>query len=171
MLITVYKLFLVAAACGDNYEAKILRSRCVYKKNIPSVLGEIGIVAADLIACLQKSCGEMDDETVFDLKVIINEVLINAISHGNNEDADKSVKIDAGLTEEGSVFMIIEDEGLGYDYAEICRGHKACATDPLDMIESGRGMKLVKGLCEKVKVSKKGNKVIIVKRIGKHCGF
>lgn len=145
-----------------------MKNRCVYKNNIPSILGEVGIVAADMIDCLQKNYGEMDDDTLFDLKVIINEVLINAILHGNNQDAAKSVKIDAGLTDDGSVFMIIEDEGVGYDYGEICRGHKAYPMDPFDLIESGRGMKIVIGLCEKVKVNKRGNKVIIVKRIGKH---
>lgn len=144
-----------------------MRSRCVYKNNIPSILDEIGIVAADLISCVQKSYGEMDEETVFDLKVIINEVLINAIMHGNNKDAAKSVKIDAGLTEDDSLFLIIEDEGHGYDYSEVCKGHKSYVTNPFDMIESGRGMKIVKGLCEKVKVNKRGNKVIIFKRIGK----
>ena len=145
-----------------------MKSRCVYKNHIPRILGEISIVAADLISCLQKNYSDLDDETVFDLKVIINEVLINAIKHGNNQDAAKSVKIDAGLTEDDSLLLIIEDEGVGYDYSEICKGHKSYLTDPFDMIESGRGMKLVKGLCEKVKVNKKGNKVIIVKRIGRH---
>jgi serine/threonine-protein kinase RsbW len=140
-----------------------LRSRCVYKNNIPSAIEEIGVVAADLISCLQRNYGEIDDETVFELKVIINEILINAIMHGNNRDAAKSVRIDAGLTENDSVFLIIEDEGLGYDYSEFCC-HRA---DPFDMIESGRGMKIVEGLCEKVKVNKKGNKVMILKRIGR----
>ncbi len=147
------------------YEAKNLRSRCVYKKYIPSILGEISIVAADLISCLQKNYNDLDDEIVFDLRVIINEVLINAIKHGNNQDAAKSVKIDAGLTDDDSLFLIIEDEGVGYDYSEISKGHKSYVTDPFEMIESGRGMRLVEGLCEKVKVNKKGNKVIIVKRI------
>jgi serine/threonine-protein kinase RsbW len=156
------------AGCGDLYEATELKSRCVYKNNIPSIKGEIGIVAADLISSLRESYGEIDEETVFDLKVIINEVLINAIMHGNNEDAAKSVKIDASLTEDDSLFLIIEDEGLGYDYSEICRGHESYVTDPFEMIESGRGMKIVQGLCEKVKVNKKGNKVMIVKRIGRH---
>lgn len=156
-----------AAGYGDVYGANILKSRCVYKNSIPSAIEEIGTVAADLISCLRKSYGEMDEEIIFDLKVIINEILINAIMHGNNEDAAKTVKIDAGLTENDSLFLIIEDEGLGYDYSEICRGHAAYVTDPFEMVESGRGMKIVKGLCEKVKVNKKGNKVVIVKRIGR----
>lgn len=124
---------------------------------------EIGIVAADLISCLQKNYGEIDEDTIFELKVIINEILVNAIMHGNNRDAAKSVRIDAGLTENDSVLLIIEDEGLGYDYSEVC-GHRS---DPLEMVESGRGMKIVEGLCEKVKVNKRGNKIMIVKRIGR----
>jgi serine/threonine-protein kinase RsbW len=156
--------FTDAAGCGDVYEAKILRSRCVYKNNIPSAIEEIGVVAADLISCLQKSYGEMDEEIVFDLRVIINEILINAITHGNCEDTAKYVRIDASLTDDDNLFLIIEDEGLGYDYSEICTRHMS---DQFDLIESGRGMKIVKGLCEKVKVNKRGNKIEIVKRIGR----
>lgn len=142
-----------------------MKTQCIYKKNIPSVLSEVEIVAKDLIDCLRKNCGEIDDETVFDLKVIINEVLINAILHGNNDDSNKCVKIDAGLTGNGSVVFIIEDEGLGYNFSEICSKQKTNLKDPIDLIESGRGMILVKGLCEEVKVNKKGNKVTIIKRI------
>ena len=148
-----------------------LKERCFYKNNIPSVLGKVGIVTDDLITCLQNNCREIDDEAEFELRVIINEVLINAILHGNNEDATKSVRIDAGLTREGNVFLIIEDEGLGYDFEEICRNHKSYVANPKDMLESGRGMKLVRGLCENVKVNKKGNKVTIIKKIEKYLSI
>ncbi len=147
-------------------ERETLIIQYIYKNRIPSILGEIEIVANDLITSLQKNCGLIDDETLFDLRVIINEVLINAILHGNKQDASKLVKIDAGLTDDGSAVFIIEDEGLGYDFNEICRKHKTYITNPADLAESGRGMTIVKGLCEKVKVNSKGNKVVIVKRIG-----
>jgi len=108
----------------------------------------------------------MYDETVFDLRVILNEVLINAIMHGNHEDASKNVKIDAGITENGDVFLIIEDEGAGYDYSEICSRNESLSEADY-MNESGRGMMIIKGLCDRVKVNKKGNKIVIVKKIDK----
>ena len=152
-------------------ERKTLKIQCIYKNRIPSILGEIEIVAKDLISCLQKSYGVIDDDTLFDLRVIINEVLINAILHGNNQDASKFVKIDAGLTDDSSAVLTIEDEGLGYDFNELCSKHKTYIVNPIDLAESGRGMTIVKGLCEKVKVNNKGNKVVIVKKIGKACQF
>jgi len=144
-----------------------LKSRCVYSSNIPSELSNVRFVVEELISCLQHNCGELCEEVLFDLKVILNEVLVNAIMHGNREDESKKVKIDAGITEKGDVFLIIEDEGSGYDYEEICEKHKSTVTNVDDMVENGRGIMIVKGLCDKVKVNKKGNKIIILKSIEK----
>lgn len=144
----------------------MLKSRFIYSNYIPSILDRIGTVVDDLIRCLQNDCGGIYDETVFDLRVILNEVLINAIIHGNCEDASKNVKIDAGITEDGDIFLIIEDEGAGYDFSEFCSRQKFLSeTDYMN--ENGRGIMIIRGLCDKVKVNKKGNKIVIVKKMDK----
>lgn len=144
-----------------------MKSRCIYSRNIASELSNVRFVVEELISCLLHNCGELCEEVLFDLKVILNEVLVNAILHGNHGDESKRVKIDAGITEKDDVFLIIEDEGSGYDFEGICEKHKPAVTDLDDMIESGRGIMIVKGLCDKVKVNRKGNKIIILKRIEK----
>ena len=131
------------------------------------MLGRIETVVDDLLRSLQNDCGQMYDETIFDLKVILNEVLVNAIMHGNHEDASKRVKIEAGFIDEEDIFLIIEDEGCGYDFKEICKKHRSGITELDHLNERGRGMMIIKGLCDKVKVNKKGNKIVIVKRIEK----
>ncbi len=149
----------------------MLRSRCIYSNYIPSVLEKIRTVVDELIISLQNDCGEMYDENIFDLRVILNEVLVNAILHGNHGDASKKVKIDAGITDNDEFFLIIEDEGCGYNFTEVCNRHKTSITDLDLMNESGRGIMLVKGLCDKVKVNKKGNKIVVMKKIEKIRSF
>ena len=144
-----------------------MKRRCIYSSNISSELSNVRFVVWELINCLQHNCGELCEEVLFDLKVILNEVLINAILHGNRGDESKRVKIDAGITEKGDVFLVIEDEGTGYDFDEICAKHKSAAANLDDIIESGRGIMIVKGLCDKIKVNKKGNKIAILKSIEK----
>jgi serine/threonine-protein kinase RsbW len=145
----------------------MLKSRCIYSSNIPSELGKVRFVAEELINCLQHNCSELCEDFLFDLRVILNEVLVNAILHGNHGDESKRVKVDAGIAESGDFYLIIEDEGSGFDFDGICKQHKTTVTSLDDMIESGRGIMIIKGLCDKVKVNKKSNKIIIYKRIEK----
>jgi len=121
----------------------------------------------DLIGSLVSNCGQLCESMLFELKVVLNEVLINAIRHGNREDESKVVKIKAGITSKSVLFVIIEDEGCGYDFAEVCNGHGAFAnlSEPPDMSENGRGIMIVKTLCDRVRVNTKGNKIVIMKTI------
>lgn len=144
-----------------------MKSLDIYNTSLPSSLSRIGKVVDEFITNLQKSCGTVDDCTIFELRVILNEVLINAIRHGNGEDVSKVVKVNASISEQGTVSIIVEDEGCGYDYNYICGCHKPLQgmTDPLDTGESGRGIMIVRSLCNNVEVNAKGNKIILTKKI------
>lgn len=141
----------------------------VYCNYVPSKLNSIQIVVDELISNLQNSYGELSESILFELKVILNEALINAIRHGNGEDEKKLVKIKAGLSVHDVMFIIIEDEGCGYNFIDVCSSTKAykCSSELPEMSESGRGIMIVRSLCDKVKVNAKGNKIVIVKRISR----
>jgi serine/threonine-protein kinase RsbW len=112
------------------------------------------------------SYGQLNDCVEFELKVILNELIINAIKHGNNSDVSKKVKTSITISKSGFVFIIIEDEGEGYDYK--CRVRNkdiAVNEDFCDLKETGRGIVIVSNLCDKIKFNKKGNKVIVMKRL------
>lgn len=144
-----------------------LKSLKVYSNLVPSNINNIGIIVDGLLNSLQNTCGQLNDTTLFDLKVILNELLINAIMHGNRESESKSVKINADITNENILYIIIEDEGCGYDYSKLCseQASPPCDTGHEDVCECGRGLKIVKCLCDQVKVNSKGNKIVIEKRI------
>jgi serine/threonine-protein kinase RsbW len=144
-----------------------VKSLDIYSTSLPSSLSSIGKAVDEFISNLQKSCDVVDDCTLYELRVILNEVLINAIRHGNGEDASKVVKVDASISGQGTVFIIVEDEGCGYDYNNICNCRKPLQgmPDPLDIGESGRGIMIVRSLCDNVKVNAKGNKIVLTKKI------
>lgn len=144
-----------------------MKSLDVYSNFVPSSISCIRIVTEDMIRSLQYKYGALNESTLFELKVILNELLINAIRHGNLEDENKNVKINAGIDVYGNLFIIIEDEGCGYDYCHTCNRLKPFCedTEPSNMTESGRGILILRSLCDKVKVNNKGNKIVILKKI------
>lgn len=144
-----------------------VKSLYIYSTSVPSSLNSIGRVVDEFISNLQNSYGNVSECTLFELKVILNEVLINAIRHGNGEDISKSVKVDARISGHGTISIVVEDEGGGYDFDYICSNRKPVyeAVDPLDMSENGRGIMIVRSLCDNVKVNARGNKIILAKNI------
>jgi serine/threonine-protein kinase RsbW len=112
----------------------------------------------------------MDNDLLFELKVVLNELILNAIIHGNKEDKDKFVEVNAAITKSNYFLLSISDEGEGYDYnfyLKKCSENK----DVLcwnDVEEKGRGIKIVKSLCDNIRFNEKGNKVFVVKSLEKH---
>lgn len=139
----------------------------IFSASVPSSINSIGKVVDEFITKLQCSYGAVNECILFELRVILNEVLINAIRHGNREDVNKIVKVDAGISGRGMIFIIVEDEGCGYDFDQVCNCRDSLfdITDLQDMNECGRGIKIVRSLCDHVKVNAKGNKIILAKNL------
>jgi serine/threonine-protein kinase RsbW len=141
----------------------------IYTNVIPSNIKNIRPVIGDLVCKLRDCCGDLEDSILFELRVVLSEMLVNAIRHGNREDENKTVKIRAGIVDDGNLFIIVEDEGSGYDFKNIWKRHKSCneTVSPLEIESCGRGTMIVRGLCDKVKVNAKGNKIVVLKNISK----
>jgi serine/threonine-protein kinase RsbW len=93
-----------------------------------------------LVCKLRDCCGDLEDSILFELRVVLSEMLVNAIRHGNREDENKTVKIRAGIVDDGNLFIIVEDEGSGYDFKNIWKRHKSCneTVSPLEIESCGR---------------------------------
>ncbi|MDD4494186.1 MAG: ATP-binding protein [Eubacteriales bacterium] len=103
--------------------------------------------------------GLNDDCMLFKIKVIINELLINAIVHGNKCQLDKSVGLTLFQTDNKYLGIMVEDEGGGFNHqclTENCNIECSCLDEAK---ETGRGMLIVKHLSEKLSYNEKGNKV------------
>jgi len=120
---------------------------------ISSDLCEIRTVLDNI---LNNLCNIVHDETtLFDIKLILNELIINSAIHGNNQDKEKYInlrmKVDNRLIK---IEIIDEGEGFCYDKNSY---------DPLELKCCGRGLVLVDGLSDEFYVNK--NKVVSIKYI------
>lgn len=135
-----------------------------YKNEIHSDICNICGSVTDILNFIEQTNGQLDSCIEFELKVILNELMINAIKHGNNCDPLKKVKTSVKITKGKYMVVLIEDEGEGYDYKLKC--NKTNVSDAfLEMKETGRGLFIVSNLCDRIKFNKKGNKVIALKKL------
>ncbi|ADU73531.1 serine/threonine-protein kinase RsbW [Acetivibrio thermocellus AD2] len=142
---------------------KVLKT---YNSKVSSQKENICFLVKDIMKFLSDS-SDVSEDVLFEIKVILNELLQNAIKHGNKEDASKSVEVSVGITADNHVYLIVEDEGEGYDLDCVCAKEEIPeeVTDVCDLKENGRGILIVKNLCDRIRLNKKGNKVIVFKSL------
>ncbi|HBC73953.1 MAG: hypothetical protein A2008_05520 [Candidatus Wallbacteria bacterium GWC2_49_35] len=104
---------------------------------------------------------EMPEEFFYDVKLILSELFVNAMIHGNGQDPARKIAVDYLFCGE-KLKLTITDEGEGFDHGRIY--------DPLAvgnvMKLSGRGLFLVKNLADRVEFNEKGNSVTVEKTLG-----
>lgn len=104
-----------------------------------------------------KACG-YDAESIFALRLSIEEALTNAIRHGNGEDSSKEVCIRYLVTND-RIDVYIADEGEGFDPSNI--------PDPTleENLQkaSGRGIMLMRAYMSAVEYNKMGNEIHLSK--------
>lgn len=95
---------------------------------------------------------------MFGIKLALEEVLINAIKHGNKFDKSKKVKIDATVTYD-RIEITVEDEGEGF-----CKDHVPDPTAEENLTKcSGRGILLMEAYMDEISYSKGGRRCRIIK--------
>lgn len=99
-----------------------------------------------------------DEQTVFAIKLAVEEGLNNAVRHGNGYDSNKRVVFEFDVNAE-RVEVVITDEGLGFNPDSI--------PDPTvdENLEkpSGRGIMLMRAYMDKVEYNSKGNRIFMIK--------
>ena len=145
-----------------------MKQNSSYVVEIPADIRYVPCTVEQLLSFLQENV-EVDEDSLFDLKLILNELIINAVNHGNKGDQSKKVLVKVGICTNNKVYIIVEDEGQGYKTVsnpcnmDLC--NEESETDVFLLDEKGRGLKLVASLCNNIRVSSKGNKVVILKEI------
>ena len=96
-----------------------------------------------------------NDNILFDLRLILSELIINGIEHGNKYEIDKCIYLYLEIV--GDKMRIeVWDEGLGIDYERE-------NYNIYDLKTCGRGLLLVSGLSDEVYIE--NNKVVALKSI------
>ena len=99
------------------------------------------------------------DRLVFDVQLLVREILNNCIFHGCNMDAEKEVYMECVL-EEKNIIIRAQDSGAGFNWREFI---DRCVPD--DTCINGRGLEIVCLYADSVEFNKQGNKVQIKKNI------
>ncbi|MDD5195955.1 MAG: ATP-binding protein [Candidatus Omnitrophica bacterium] len=98
------------------------------------------------------------EEDIFDIRISLEEALVNAIKHGNKFNAALSVDISIEIVAD-RVTITVKDQGKGFDYTTIPDPTKDANLVKL----SGRGVFLIKSLMDKVEFFDCGRTIKMVK--------
>lgn len=122
------------------------------KIQIPSLIENIRVVESFIDNSKEKF--HIEDDIYGNIMVAVTESVNNAIRHGNKFDKDKNVYLSL-FVEPDVLRFEVEDEGNGFDAEAL--------TDPTapENLENpgGRGIFLMKHLCDEVKFTNEGRNV------------
>jgi len=127
---------------------------------IPSVVEEIRSVQ-DFILRKMAEMG-LGGDSCFAVRLALEESLINAVKHGNNFDADRSVYIKYDISKE-RVLIKVKDEGRGFDPEEV----PDPTTEENLAKPFGRGIMLMRAYMDEVTYSACGTEVTLMKKMSK----
>jgi serine/threonine-protein kinase RsbW len=128
-----------------------------FDARIPSIAAEGKKVVEQLLE--QLNWHEWQEHDIFGVHLAMEEAVVNAIKHGNQDDASKFVDVVIRLNKE-EVHLQVTDQGDGFVPSEV--------PDPTDDenldLPSGRGLMLMRSFMNLVEYNDKGNSVRMEKR-------
>lgn len=98
-----------------------------------------------------------------DVEISLREAVANGVIHGNHQDPSKYVYVDCCCVPNQEVSILVRDEGLGFNSAEL---PDPTAAEQLHSIH-GRGIYLMKTLMDEVHFERSGTAVYMRKRLAK----
>ena len=123
---------------------------------IPSDISYIKKISDEIVKDLgQFNIGE---PLQFDIRLVVEEAVRNAIEHGNCYDKELPVKVSYSIND-GKFVIEVEDQGKGFDTKRVPDPRK----EENLVKEGGRGVFLIRKLMDTVEYNDKGNRVKIVK--------
>lgn len=135
-----------------------------YEAAISSKIINAKTLANDCMIFINKNINNPSPEDIQDIKLVLSELLYNAVIHGNRQDENKRVLLSLKIAK-NILFVKICDEGHGFDYNHIISAKNAVNSDEIFM-ESGRGIQLVMALVDKLSFNKAGNIIQFSKKVG-----
>lgn len=126
---------------------------------IPSTFEAIEEVIQTLMILVREMrCGARDTE---EIELAMHEALANAVIHGNQQNPNKNVAVRCFCQPDRGMLLVVDDEGSGYDPAKVPNPTNAQCL----METHGRGLFMMRRLMDRVRVSRKGTRVTLVKRL------
>jgi serine/threonine-protein kinase RsbW len=130
-----------------------------FADNVPSTFDALENVVDELMDLARDV--KCNDEHLEHVELALREALANAIIHGNRQDPEKKVMVRCFCQPERGMLVAVEDEGAGFDPKKV--------PDPTQaecLLEThGRGLFLMRRLVDRVRISRSGRRVTLVKRL------
>ena len=117
-----------------------------------------------ILKCISKFM-TLSEDCIFELKVILNELVANAITHGC-ESCRKVILVSFKRINDKYMYISVSDNGPGFNVADATYNN----IEHIDYLnktfcEHGRGLFIVEQLCKYVKFNSMGNKISVLKSI------
>ena len=127
------------------------------KFQVDSDLANVQKTSQDVLSFLKPlSLGEAAE---FDIRLCLEEALINAMKYGNALQKDLAVELEVEA-EAAHVRITVKDQGPGFDVSKI----EDCTKEKNLYRNRGRGVYLIHQLMDEVKYNEKGNILSMVKK-------
>jgi anti-sigma regulatory factor (Ser/Thr protein kinase) len=112
---------------------------------------------AEILSGVKEFVRERSDRECSDLLLVLRELLMNAIVHGNGCSEEHRVKAAVHSLGNERFSIVVEDEGNGFDY------HNLLMETERDQGNISRcGYVLVKSLSQEIRFNDNGNRVSVV---------
>ncbi len=103
---------------------------------------------------------DLNESCLFDIRLCLEEALINAIKYGNRLKKDLKVRLAVEFNKD-EVRITVEDQGKGFDPQQL----KNCTAETNLSKNHGRGVYLIHHLMDDVRYNSKGNSILMVKKL------
>lgn len=118
-----------------------------------------------IVSHLEKSVC-INNEQSFDVRIVLSELLQNAIKHGNHLNGKKKVYMNVWMTRNGILNITVRDQGQGFDACKVLDVERGrCDCDVPELRECGRGLQIVKTLCDDMFFNQSGNCITVRKKL------
>jgi len=132
-----------------------------FSEKIPS---RLEVIPQFISSVMDKLRHLLTEKEIFDVKLCLEEALVNAVKHGNKLKPGLFVEVVIEV-DNGRLTLKVIDQGEGYDYKNIPDPtkpdnlHKLCGrgtflikklTDEVEFFDGGRGIKMIKFLSKEV---------------------
>lgn len=128
---------------------------------IPSDLSMVQKISAQVLQLLTGQFS-VSETFSFDLRLCLEEALINAMKHGNKLRKDTFVTLDVDADAD-RVSLVVRDQGAGFSMQNIAD----CTKEENLFKNCGRGVYLIKHLMDEVRYNDVGNELTMTKRLNK----
>ena len=102
----------------------------------------------------------LSEAATFDIRLCLEEALINAMKYGNRLRQDLSVDLEVEASPQ-EVRLTVQDQGSGFDVKQL----EDCTEEKNLFRNRGRGVYLIHQLMDEVSYNEKGNRLVMVKSL------